>query len=324
MTVGLKGVTSPEPALLINDLPGISTELVSGLSNADKSTAGDVWDRVQPPALNKLASIIKNELSKSADFMYEAARTVEPESLSASPVALQAAPNLVGVLLRVPFSPYSELAVLSFACYSLSLTAVTTTLYVYDAVSGVQLTTGSVVVQPGYNELTTVTKAANLTMGGLKWFVGIDASNLILQELGTSETGWSISQSQYSVDCGTIPLASSKTAANFVYSYCYGWAGASIRCSLDKVMAKYADQLQWAYANVCGSLLMAEKLGSSNINLFTNTNRDFTEDREAKFMDEAVMLAKPVCRTIIKELRATPVTQTDPEFQGGYFVGGFV
>ncbi len=322
--VGLKSVTSPVPAVLVNDLTGISTELVSALSNADSASATTVWAKIQRNAYTKLSSMIEGELSKSADFQFEFAHTTPPQpGESLGLVSISSV--LQGMALAVPYQEYTAVQITELRVWSMTAGPVATTAYLYNLTSGELISSQPVSIPFGYT-VVPVSFTIPPRFGGLDLYVGIDASGLTIQELGGASASWSNSDSAYVLTPGVLPSTGYHNRGAFTPGNCRVWVNASVSCSLPDVIARYTDRLLWAYANICGSLLMAEKLGSSNVNLFTNTNRTFTEDREAKFMDEAMMLVKPVCRTMIRELAQTPVlinNDTGP-FDAGYCSVGFV
>ena len=325
--VGLKTVADSGASVLVNDLPGISTELAGALTNGDNTNAAAVWAKVQRGALDKLRSLVETELSKSADFRYKLAETTVWE---AKPVPLSytgdvATPGLVGARFTVPYLRYRQLTVEGFFANIVGVGNVPVPVKVVDLSRGVLLKNVAVFRPAGLEPMTPLTALTlEIPLTGLDVFVGIDATGLTLTELGGAAKDLT-GDSNSSMTCGTLFNATS-LGTLFSKADTRVWPVAYVGYSLLSVISRYADRLLWAYANVAGSLLMAEKLGSSNMNLFTNTNRDFTEDREAKFMDEAVNQVKPIARDILKELAPTDAVTpaTEQPFDVGYRTSGFV
>lgn len=322
--VGLKGVSGePEPAVLVNDLAGISTELVTGLSNTDYADAAALWGKIQRTGLDKLRNIVEAELSRSADFRYVSERT---DRITGEPTNMVLLPAAVyrGMLVQAPIGANDELFISRLLVDSADVVDVATVIKVFSG-SGKELFSLDVTVKPDTNAFA-LNFGVRSNFGGYGLaFVGIDCTSLNLRVLGDGQT-W---------DCGHLAFMLDAVTANVAFVNPFNLTNtdsatvmleADVRRSLLETIGRYADRLTWAYAHVCGSLLMAEKLGSSNVNLFTNTNRNFTEDREAKFMDEAIILAKPIARDMLKELSrvSAVIDRTERPFEGGYSSGSFV
>lgn len=324
-TVGLKGVTPGNPVVIINDIPGISTELVTAMSNDDAVDAAEVWAKVQRHGYEKLVSGIESELSKSADFQYMGVKTGD---LTGDYTGLIIVPEAkyIGYSMVCPVASNDELILKSLSLDCANEQDVSTTIKVFTA-TGKELISVPVTVKPDFNDLlinfvvpTHFGKKAIL-------FVGIDATNLILRTLGTGQTLGEPCSLAYGLDAAAMDVASAHNVGATVHQQSTGvMLNAYVRRSLADVVTRYAERLMWCYANICASLLMTQKLGNDNVNLFTNTNRAYTEEREAKLMDEAMMLVKPVARDILKELstKQQVVDKADRVFDPGYSQGGFV
>ena len=323
-TVGLKGLTTPEPAVLVNDLPGISTELVTALSNTDFADAAAVWAKVQRAALDKLRNMVEGQLSRSADFRYVSERT---DRLTGKPtnMILLPAPVYRGMVIQAAIANNSELFISRLLVDSASVADVSTVIKAFSG-SGKELFSMDVVVTPDTNAFTLNFGTRSNFGGNALAFVGIDCTNLELRVLGDGQL-WNCGFEDFMLDAVTAPTTGPFRQIDLVDTdTTVVMLEADVRRSLMEVIGRYADRLTWAYAHVCGSLLMAEKLGSANVNLFTNTNRNFTEDREAKFMDEAGVLVKPIARDMLKELvRSNAVSDVaDRPFDSGYSNASFV
>lgn len=156
-TVGLKGVTTGSPIAWINDLPGLSTELVAAVADAEDEAVDDAdgtkttWARVQRLGLEKLLSMIEGELSKSADFQYIGTQT--GDLIGDAPGIIQlASANYVGFLIMAPIKTADELYIKRFFVDSAMEEPVDTTIKVFNA-AGIELASKVVTVEPDYNEL---------------------------------------------------------------------------------------------------------------------------------------------------------------------------
>jgi len=320
--VGLRSITSGERSVWVNDVTGISTELVSAVSNPEDTDTAGVWSRVNRSAYDKLLSIIEGELAKVADFRFVMGQTMPPDAVS-NPVSV-GAPGLEGAALTIPYENYSAITVNELRLISLTGDDTETTVYVFDLLTGLQLKSQAVTVSYGYNAISLTDILLPNLFGGRDLFVGIDASALSLRQIADRSGRWDGSSSGFDLQYGYLPLTGDRKRVNFTQAEGMIWVDATVRCSLDDVVKKYAKSLAWGYAYLLGSMLMAEKLASPRFNLFTNTNRLYTEELEPKLMDEAKSRIRTVCKTILRELRQTPALQPDSDSQAGYFSGSFV
>lgn len=322
-TVGLKNVSTgtPAPTIWVNDIPGISSELAAALCTSDAPAALAVWEKVQRLGLEKLTSLIENELSKSADFRYDITRTTLPASGGEQQIDPSTA--YIGVLLTVPFAPYQEVYLDYIALSSLGTETIDDVLLVVvDLNTGGILYDAKINIEPGYNGIDLVKYFPMSPTGqDSKLFVGVRCDALTLLAFGQQQ--WATQDSRYVLKPVYYPIGHGK----LTYGNPFSAAGvqATVRNSLAGVIKRYADRLGWAYAYVCASLLMSEKLASPNFNLYTNTNRAFTEEQIPALMDEAVTRIKPIARDMLKELnRVEAVTpKGDRPFDAGYSVDSF-
>lgn len=319
-TVGLKNVSTGDPTIWVNDIPGISSELATALRTSDAPAALAVWEKVQRLGLEKLTSLIENDLSKSADFVYSRSQSGQ---LTGKPDLMMSRPNsYLGWQIVATVRDNEELFIDTLSLEAGINEAVDRVVKVYDA-RGRELFSKTVTIQPDYNEIAIGYATRSRFGFDALLFVGIDGNGLALSILGDGQE-WSDN---------TVGL----TPAYMAIDGGHAWAQvisdssagvkikASIRRSLSDVIARYADRLGWAYAYVCASLLLSEKLASPNFNLYTNTNRAFTEEQIPVLMDEAVTRIRPIARDMLKELnRVEAVTpKADRPFDAGYSVDSY-
>jgi hypothetical protein len=65
--IGVKGcgaVTDPAPQLYVNDLPGVSVELMDSLTNAEQETFLDIWRNIALRALKKFEILVRAQFCK--------------------------------------------------------------------------------------------------------------------------------------------------------------------------------------------------------------------------------------------------------------------
>ena len=333
--IGLKGVTpeSPAPSVWINDLPGMSTELVEAVADSEDFATDDAtginatWARAKRLGLERLRSLIEGELSKSADFQYIGTRTGNLTGPTSDLLILPSA-AWTGYSVAASVGTEDELLIKSLSLDSASVGSVTTSLSVFGP-KGETLFTKEVTVQPGYNELL-VDHAVRSRFGRLvAVFVGINTSALTLRTLGVGQDWQCHVEDHNDIGFSLEPAISAVGSINNVASLIVqGSTGtmlnAMVRRSLMEVIGRHVDRLSWGYAHLVASVLMTEKLASPNVNLFTNTNRLFTEELRTDLVADAKAMITPVARGIIAELRPTKAMKVDKEFVQGYYSDGFV
>lgn len=328
-TVGLKGVQPDNVSfsVWINDLPGMSTELVSAIADSEDESQDDptgvkaTWTRVCRLGLETLSTMLEGELSKSADFSYIGDRTGDMVEGESELILLPSAQyHGYSVMWNIGYG--DELFLKDILLDSASEQPVNTTIKVFS-VSGKELFTKDVTVNPEVNRID-IGYSHKVQLGrDMFFFVGVDCTELSLRSLGSGQCIGGVTNSMQPARMAVSGLhklgdtTAAETSGILLNAF--------IRRSLIDQIAKYEDRFRWAYAYVVGSLLMTEKLASPNINLFTNTNRMFTEEHRVELMDEAKKKVCPIARDIIKALRPTPaLQQPNPDDQRGYYSGSFI
>lgn len=321
--VGLKNVSpaTPAPAIFVNDIPGVSSELATALKTADAPAALAVWEKVRRLGLDKLSSMVENELSKSADFVYSRSQSTvwmgKPDRATISMSSL-----LQGVRFTVDYQPYLQLNV--DGLFAEISTAATLPIVIIDLKRKAIIATTAQAVREagevGCSELSGLT--FDVPMHGLDLFIGIDPAGLTLTELGgpaDSPTGTGLTMTTGGQIVGNL------TESGFFPTDTRVWFSTTLRNSFPGLIRRYADRLGWAYAYVCASLLMSEKLASPNFNLYTNTNRAFTEEQIPALLNEAVTRVRPIARDMLKELSRTDTVtpKADGPYDAGYSVDSY-
>ncbi|OIN55868.1 hypothetical protein [Arsenicibacter rosenii] len=324
--VSLKGVHEPTTATYsVNDLPGISSELVSAVSEEEDISGTDLegtlatWGRVTNQAYVHLQQKLEAELSKSADFVNSGPDTTFCGEWDTDDITVRN--GIHGLAICVPYIPDSAVEIAKLICMN-AATATSVEVVVIDLSTGVQLASMEHDLAAGYNELEIEFSKACQIGRSIDVFVGFDMTGLQLLDFEGAH-GWTHGGG-YPIEFGNFrqPKRIRSNLTGQSPGCLYMQAG--IRTSYETLIGRYKKRLLTAYVHFCGSLLMTEKLGSSNFNLFTNTNREFTAEQEKKLMDDAVAFIKPVAREIVRDLKTTPVLVADPENQPGIYPSSYV
>ncbi|ARK13033.1 hypothetical protein A6C57_23340 [Fibrella sp. ES10-3-2-2] len=313
--VGLRGIATDVP-VWVNDLPGMSSELINAVRKDDQSAA-ETWQRINRLAMTKLRSMLENEFNRSGEFVHTVATTSVWSQKDVTDTVVSPA-KLQGQRFTVPYSPYRQLIIQSLNANVASSGPVTLPVKIIDLKQGVLLEEREVVRKGGYGSYSPLGIKIPVDMYGLDVFVGVDASALTLVEMG----GAAVSMTG---NCGTMTtgeqVASNPTAAGFTATDTRVWIAATVSNSLDAIIEGYASDLADTYAHLVAASLLTDKLASNRINLYTNTNREYTEELEVKTSDEAKTLLKPLARRILTDLNAAPaaIVVADPDDQPGYY-----
>ncbi|WP_234733382.1 hypothetical protein [Tellurirhabdus bombi] len=317
--VGLKDVTTA--VSYVNDLPGLSTELVEALETSDAPDAKAVWDRTHRAALDRTISEIEGLLAKEANYNSVLAQMEQPQPLDG---VSEPALCFNGVTIEVPASPNSRLRLMNLTFMANIESSVNAELVIIDLKRKPhrELQRMTHLVLPGVNTLPIGIDHNIALLESPRLFIGIKSTSLSLVKL--SEPTWSVCNDSYKVAKAQYVESVAACITNENLPACYVYLEAEHQRTLAAVLPRFAQQLRFAYLNLCGSLLMTEKLGSPNFNLFTNTNREFTIEQEAALEKQFKSSLKPVVRLIRDHLMQVGNLKPNADDQAGYYSGSFV
>jgi hypothetical protein len=299
--VGLLGCgsTTPKSGLYLNDLPGISTELVAAVTPKEVDTYLQLWERINSRSWQRIqADTSKFMLSEKKLNINTVAYQTQRLRLK-KPLVL-ADPSLVyeGVEINAPATKYGKVSINGLQFYS--TLAGTTTLKVIDALTLEELLSlPDQIVEIGPNFLE-VNQEFGLVHDRLWLLVVIDATALILQQTDNQAYGW---YSQPTSSWGVSPCAcwdGQTTDGSFdmfpvSYEALTGlitvkrgqnngvMLSAELGCGTDTYLCENKKHFAVAWQHLLGAELMKEKRGSYKLNFFANTNLEMTAERETSF-----------------------------------------
>lgn len=158
--IGIRGTCNdsvPESGLYVNDLPGIDLRKLEGMSDPETVGFQGVFDRAYTRAkANFVADFVRN-LPDDLRVNSQTQRVTVGE-LQDTPDAVPASANRRGVYITASGSPFMTVDVQRVQIYSASVT--TTTVQIYDSVSGQQLASKSVDLVQGWNPVLMNTPVA--------------------------------------------------------------------------------------------------------------------------------------------------------------------
>ncbi|WP_234734807.1 hypothetical protein [Tellurirhabdus bombi] len=315
--VGLQGVSADGMKVHVNELPGISAELADAVAEGDDDAA-EVWEGTQKLAQEKLLTSLETELAKYANFRHVAATLDQPRPILPALIQNSAACYL-GLSIFVPYAGRHAAMKLENIVF-ISTTSATTILKVFDLMLGTELHSQELTVISGLNKIPIeIDKVIPVEFQGVDVFVGVDITNLTLRELELAPCPELI----YVSACD-LALDGPYDRSDLQEAVCCFHVDASLICDIASVARQFSQRLWWAYAYRCGIVLLEKKLASSNVNLFTNTNRMNTEDNIAHYKEEARNRTSQAAKLIFQQLQDSICLYQAPEDQPGVYMGSFV
>ncbi|UHG91751.1 hypothetical protein [Spirosoma oryzicola] len=306
--VGLRGVDTVTHAW-VNDITGISTELVSDLAQpsdifgsisqiADPTTA--VWEGVHREAYEKLVTEIKLQLSENYDFAPVIVRTAQPQR--AKPSETVAGPFLVGSIATIPYLENATINLNALTVFvvptgsgSPNQTAMAS-VRVYDMDSQAMFYSAPHEFRFGANTIQLNQPYRTLFLEPLRLGVFVDVSQMWLSEL---RLDWGKCEGDYLLE-GARML---NTVATIDAEKTYVSLDIEVVRSIEPMLTRYAKEMANAYRYLCGSLLMTEKLATPNLSAFTLSNVQMTERLESKLFDDFKRALRPTVRLLSNELQ---------------------
>lgn len=308
--VGLRGVDTTAQSW-VNDLPGLSTELVTslsqpsdvlGLTDTQTTPTAAVWEGVHRNAYERLVSESLLLLSENYDFQPVIARTLEPSRVRPF-VTLPAQDGLfVASLVTIPDSPNALINLRSLTVSVPVLPgnqAIQASVRVYDLDTQAQLYSANHAFNYGVNTIVLNQQYRTVFTEALRLVVLVNVSQMSLSALNVA---WVSGNDCFLIE-GKRTLDVVNLSASLIDEKPFVALDIEVTRSLDTLLPRLATDLRTAYAYLCGSLLMTEKLASPNLNVFTLTNLQFTERMESQLLTEFKRALRPVVRRLSNELQ---------------------
>ncbi|GAA4464236.1 hypothetical protein GCM10023189_43250 [Nibrella saemangeumensis] len=328
--IGLRGVDQTA-ALWINDLPGMSTELVEDLSVPSDKTEDDdptgvksVWERLHRLCYERLIGEIEIAISRDDHFRPVLARTQTPQPVYPT-AEMAAASHYTGLVVSCGYMPDSRL-ILHKMLFLAEMEAPTEAdLVVIDLRAKRLLLKESRDIEPGLNTLLLDVSTQLKLMGTPLVFVGIDQRNLPLWEL--EPVRWQTYARQdegpYRVQPAAYTLADNRPVLASDVMPTGVFVDATHERTLADVLENYQAELRTAYLYLLGSITLTDKLASPNLTLYTASNRMFTDELENRFLSDARRLLAPVARRMYADLTDSLVDRPD-DSDLRYYRGSYV
>lgn len=301
--VGLKYCTAETPVsnLWVNQLPGMSTELLDNIANSEQVNFIQVWDDIQERSYVKIKNDLINLLSDQVKFNSVVYQTRKLLKAQRNPVTVAMSDKYTGIYFMLPESRYSQLRLNEIYVYSFQ--TVSSVVKVWDVNDGVELYSKDINLVPGLNTID-ISKAFDLKYRVQEYFIGVDTSGFdSIQTLNdyyywwdedlacavNSTFGYSIQRGYFQLYPGTLIKGNDVTFDNIVKNGIgQGVAiGAEILCSVDQFICENKQHFSEAWLYLLGKETLLEKyyapVGSKRMNYFTATNKENTNQLIADF-----------------------------------------
>jgi hypothetical protein len=280
--VGLRYTGSPTPlsGIYVNELQGISTELLNSVADCEQVDYLGMWEDVQNRAYRELCSDLISELGTESYFEGELWQTKRPVTLNSEVDIIPAASEYRGTIINLPESKYLGLYIKGLFVYS--TTIVSTTFKVFDKRDGVELYSKDVDLVVGVN-MIQIEAYFGQRFGSIEVFAGIDCT--AVNTCKTDEAKYYFTEKEDHVcECespsivpGSVSLLDSKVDSNIEEKTGMGvWVDCSVICSIDSFVCENKKILSVAWSYLLGVEILKEKLASYNLNYFAASNLEQT------------------------------------------------
>lgn len=295
--IGLTGVNeTPKSGLLLNNLPGIESELLLQVKNSEAALLSDVWSKIQERAFLRLGSqalAIINEAKDFNELLYRQTgfRPVMPINY---PEIIEGEERLRGVVVRVPEAQFVEVRLKEIQLVALEAAA-PVSLRIFNLHTGQEVAAPlELTIRAGFNRIE-VDKILSTEFGDLFIFVGVSDLEVKLAAV-SGQTYWidraaascpdafdvypaTLSSLDYDTEAARIDPSGMLEE--------YNAAGFSIELDVSNSIAKYIELNRRPFAlalwYLLGAETLREKLSSPRQNFFASGNIVRTEETLKRF-----------------------------------------
>jgi len=311
--IGIKGCQNETTCKhLVNDLPGISNELLDKIADGDQETYFDVFTKSKKTAINSLKDDVLEVLLRdkvrynfeNTLFQSETARIIKPIE------SVEFTDDFIGILLTTADSKYILAQVNSISIYPTATTSVYAKIIDYE--TGEHLfNTGETAIDLVANQINIIEIDFNIDCSNHRALMIVlqragDSPNLELSKLSCNrfqETGCKSCDPCNCLDStGTATLSDipfellglDEVNEFAIYPYSsesetdlslatpienFVCVDLELLCSIDQFICQNAQRLSSALVYKIGANLLEEKRGSYRVNLFAKGGLDFTLEK---------------------------------------------
>jgi hypothetical protein len=313
--IGLKNCNLPEPGSgdYINELPGMSTELVDKIANSEQINFAGVWVDVQKNAFRRLKDDTINlmyEYIKFNSIIYQTRRLLKSQVNQL--IQVDRSPVYAGIYQQVPESRYAEYRLNGAWVYSYQ--AVSTTFKVWDVNDGTEIHTQSVALTVGLNYIE-IGEVIPMRYRIIELFMGIDTTNFdSIQTLNDyyywytsdwacaaqSTFGYGAVRGVFMFYPATYNPNEDLQLSNIIKTGIGRGVtvDAEIRCSIDQFLYDNREFLKSSLLYLLGAEMLLHKLASPRLNFYTASNLEQTNETRKVFEGRYMSNLKRALNTI--------------------------
>lgn len=317
--IGLKNCNLPTPDSgdYINELPGMSTELVDKIANSEQINFVGVWNDVQKNAFRRLKDDTINlmyEYIKFNSIIYQTRRLLKSQVNQL--IQVDKNPNYTGIYQQVPESKYAEYRLNGAWVYSRQ-DNINTTFNVWDVNDGEEVFTKDVNLRFGLNYIE-IGQVFPMKYRILEFFMGIDTTDFdSIQTLNDyyywynndmacaaqSSFGYGALRGVFMFYPATYDPNSDLQYSNIIKTGIgHGvTVDAEIRCSIDQFLYDNREFLKTSLVYLLGAEMLLHKLASPRLNFYTGSNLEQTNETRRIFEQRYLSNLK-------RSLNAIPLT----------------
>lgn len=305
---------------LVNDLPGLSQEMVNGLARADDGEDIEgLWRRVKENALEALTIDFEVLMAEKRDFRHELATTKTP--LPEPDESFRAYTGYQGAVLETRYHQHVAIKPKQLVVWAEG--SGTAQVVVYDKNTLQELwRKNDQALVAGINRIPIGLSQTAVDLGGVYWFVGLKTT--VRMRPMWSNMGFT------GAVCEVAAVYNSAT--DDVLTEEIKAIGGTWPVHLDVkvvgdiagLVTEHKERLASAFRYLCGHLLIKERLASDNFNVYTNTNQLKMEELRDDYHVQYKSHLTKALKTIYTNIESSAVIGTNPEHQGGYFIGSYV
>lgn len=295
---GVSGVSGD----YINDLAGISTEMVGKIANSEQGNYLGVWNSVQRRSINRLYEDLLSAMSDKVNMNRIVYQTKKLKKQYSNLVQENRGAYHRGVYLKVPEGDYVEFLLKGIFVYSKQ--AITTTVKVFDINDGSELYTKSTDLIVGLNYIE-INESFPLRWEIMELFIGVDATNFDSVKTQpeyyylynndwdcvSCDGGLTYNDNIFAIRPGELQIGHPAIWSNLrLFGIGQGVTiDGQIKCSISNYACQNKALLKTAFKYLLGAELLMEKNVSNQISFFTTSNLQITEalrlDYEKKYSD---------------------------------------
>lgn len=286
--IGILGTEDPKPTSgrYINELAGMSSELLEHINGPDQATYKEVWEKVKTRSASKFAEDLEQTLADKLNFetrIYETSGF----NYGRSPLFFST-PEIAGVLVDIENAQKYDVFIDKISFFSQGEHLQQTPVFVnmdgmpvkLKTIDGEEFNFTPVDVKAGFNEII-VNALVQTESDAITLFFGFDLSEMAFANLEIGANQIAGSTVTAAVLEGVLPLGKE---AYFYDDFSEDTdrgpvlVSMHIDCSLNKLVARNKKAFTQAYMNLLGAEVLREKIHSPRTNFWASGNLALSQE----------------------------------------------